>query len=280
MDVPGNGIPHPFPLSPKPLYYYIAEMFAGGFLENRFLGILAEIEKGRKGLAVYALLVIVLTAASFFFSESILRFLVKLLNRNLVAFNPAEGFFAMISIALYCGLALSLPIGAWMLWRGAVAPRFPAWRRWGWAVIGTATCLFLTGMLLGYYVLLPAGIGFLTGFETQEVRALISARKFVSFCGTILLALGISFEAPLVSYFLAKAGWLTPGFFRNKWRHAMLGCIVLSAVLTPTPDVYNLTLMSIPLLALFIASFAVVWVVDRGSNRKDNGPHPPGGPAP
>jgi sec-independent protein translocase protein TatC len=248
-------------------------------LENRFLGILDAVEKSRRGLAIYALLVVVLTAVSFFLSEPILQFLVKLLNRKLVAYDPSEGFFAMLTIALYSGLALSLPIGAWMLWQGAVAPRFPAWKRWGWVVIWMATCLFLTGMLLGYYVLLPAGVGFLVGFETQEVRALISARKFVSFCGRMLLALGLSFEAPLVSYFLAKAGLLTPGFFRTKWRHAMLGCLVLSAVLTPTPDVYNLMLMSIPLLALFFASFAVVWVVARGSNRKDSGPNPRGGPA-
>ncbi len=236
-------------------------------MENRFLGILAEVEKARKGMAIYALLVAALTACAFLFSERILLFLVRLLNRKLVAYDPSEGFFAMLSIALYCGLALSIPIGAWMLWQGAVAPRLPDWKRWGWAVIGAATGLFLAGMLLGYFVLLPAGIGFLAGFETPDVRALISARKFVSFCGTMLLALGFSFEAPLVSYFLARAGWLTPAFFRNNWRHAMLGCVVLSAVLTPTPDVYNLSLMSIPLLGLFLASFAVVSAVDRGKRR-------------
>ncbi len=233
-------------------------------MENRFLAVLAEIEKARKGLAIYALIVVALSAASFAFSERILQVLVQLLNRKLVAYDPSEGFFAMLSIALYSGLTLSLPVGAGMLWWGAIAPRLPAWRRWGWAVIGMATGLFSVGMLLGYFVLLPAGVGFLAGFETQEVRALISARKFVSFCGMMLLALGLSFEAPLASYLLAKAGWLTPGFFRNKWRHAMLGCVVLASVLTPTPDVYNLALMSIPLLGLFFASFAVVWVVDRG----------------
>lgn len=233
-------------------------------MENRFLDILAEVDKARKGLAVYAVLVISLTAASFAFSERILRFLARLLDRKLVAYDPSEGFFALLTIALYCGVALSLPVGAWMLWRGAVAPRLPAWKRWGGAVIGIATCLFIAGMALGYLVLLPAGVGFLVGFETPEVRALLSARKFVSFCGTMMLALGLSFEAPLVSYFLAKAGWLTPGFFRNRWRHAVLICTVLAAVLTPTPDVYNMTLMTVPLVGLFFASFVVVWVVDRG----------------
>jgi len=264
MDVPGNYVPHPFPLSPEPLYYYLADTRSGGVVENRFLGIIAEVEKARKGLAIYAALVIVLSAVSFAYSEPILLFLVRLLNRKLVAYDPSEGFFALLTVALYCGLTLSLPIGAWMLWQGAVVPRLPAWKRWGWAVIGTATGLFFAGMALGYFVLLPAGVGFLVGFETRDVRALISARKFVSFCGTMLFALGLSFEAPLVSYFLAKVGWLTPVFFLTKWRHAMLGCLVLAAVLTPTPDVYNLTLMTIPLLGLFFASFVVVWAVDRG----------------
>ena len=168
-------------------------------------------------------------------------------------------------------MSLCAPMSESGDWR-VVAPRLPDWKRWGWAVIATATGLFLAGVLLGYFVLLPAGVGFLAGFETTDVRALISARKFVSFCGTMLLALGFSFEAPLVSYFLARAGWLTPAFFRNKWRHAVLGCVVLSAVLTPTPDVYNLTLMSIPLLGLFFASYVVVSAVARGKTRSQDAP--------
>ena len=139
-------------------------------MENRFLGVLAEVEKARKGLAVYALLVVALSAVSYVYSEPILLFLARLLNRKLVAFDPSEGFFAMLSISLYSGLALSLPVGAWMVWQGAVAPLLPAWKRFGWAVIGTASGLFFAGMLLGYFVLLPAGVGFLVGFETQEVR--------------------------------------------------------------------------------------------------------------
>jgi sec-independent protein translocase protein TatC len=236
-------------------------------LETRFGGILAEVERARKGVAVYALVVVGLTAVCFRFSERILLLLAGLLDRRLVAYDPSEGFFALLSISLYCGIALSLPVGAWLVWNGALAARLPAWKRRGWAVIALATLLFAAGVLLGYLVLLPAGIGFLVGFETPEFRALISARKFISFCGRILLALGFAFEAPLVSYFLAKIGWLGPAFFRNKWRHAILGCTVLAAVLTPTPDVYNLMLMVIPLVGLFFVSFGVVWAVDRAQRR-------------
>src|SRR3989304_5609451 len=113
MDVPGNYVPHPSPLSPEPLYYYVADTPSGGAVENRFLGIIAEVEKARKGLAIYAALVIVLSAVSFAYSEPILLFLVRLLNRKLVAYDPSEGFFALLPVALYCGLALSLAVGGW-----------------------------------------------------------------------------------------------------------------------------------------------------------------------
>ncbi len=100
-------------------------------MENRFLGILAEIEKARKGLAIYALTVLFLSAVSFAFSERILLFLVQLLNRKLVAYDPSEGFFAMLSIALYTGLALSLPVGAGVLWQGGLPPPRPPRGRGG-----------------------------------------------------------------------------------------------------------------------------------------------------
>ncbi len=233
-------------------------------MENRFGGILEEIDKARRGMAVYAAVVLALTAVSYLYAGRLLAKMTSLLHRPLVAYDPSEGFFATLSIALYCGIALSLPVGAGLLWNGVVAKRLPEWKRWGWLVILLATLLFAAGAVLGYRVLLPAGIGFLAGFENADFRALISARKFISFCGTILLAIGFSFEAPLVSYFLARIGWLRPAFFRNRWRHAVLICTVVAAVITPTPDVYNLTLMTIPLLALFFLSFVVVWCVDRG----------------
>jgi sec-independent protein translocase protein TatC len=232
-------------------------------LENRFRTIIEEVDKARRGLAAYAVLVVCLTAACFFQAEPILRFLVRLLGRKLVAYSPAEGFLALLSLSLYCGLTLSLPVGAWLVWRTIVARWLPGWKgRGGWVILA-ASLLFASGVLLGFYVLLPAGIGFLVSFETEKVAALISARKFISFCGTMLLALGLSFEAPLISFFLARVGWLTPRLFRKRWRHAVLTCTVLAAVITPTPDIYNMTLMTLPLLGLYFVSFAVVWLVDR-----------------
>jgi sec-independent protein translocase protein TatC len=229
-------------------------------LENRLVAVIGEVEKARRGLAACALVFVLLAVACFPFSERILLELVRLLGKRLVSYSPEEGFIAQASLSMYCAFVLTLPLSGYLLWRGVVAPRVPGWGKWGLPVIVVATVLFLCGAILGYLVLLPAGIGFLVGFEGQDVRALISAKKFISFCGTMLIALGVSFEAPLLAYFLARMGWLTPSFFRDRWRQAVLACTVLAAVITPTPDVYNMTLMVLPLLGLYFVSFLVVAV--------------------
>ena len=231
-------------------------------LESRFdvAGIIAEVDRARKGLAACVVLFLGLALACFLFSERALLVLVRLLGKKLVSYSPEEGFIALATLSLYCAFALTLPLGGYLLWRGVVLPRAPQWRKWGGPILLVAVALFLCGALLGYFVLLPAGIGFLVGFETRDVRALISAKKFISFCGTMLIALGLCFQAPLVSFFLARMGWLKPAFFRNRWRQAILACTVLAAVITPTPDIYNMTLMATPLMGLYFASFLVVAV--------------------
>lgn len=233
-------------------------------MEHRVTTIIGEVEKARKGMAVCAVLFLALAGLCFAFSERVLLVLVRLLGKKLVSYSPEEGFIALASLSLYCAFVLTLPAVGYLLWRRLVLPRVPEWRRWGGPVIAIAAVLFVCGAILGYFVILPAGIGFLVGFETRDVRALISAKKFISFCGTMLIALGLSFQAPLLSFFLAKLGWLKPSFFQNRWRHAILICTVLAAVITPTPDVYNMTLMTIPLLGLYFVSFLVVYVVAHG----------------
>ena len=231
-------------------------------MENKVTTIIAEVEKARKGMAACAVLFLALAALCFTFSEQVLLELVRLLGKKLVSYSPEEGFIALASLSLYCAFVLTLPATGYLVWRYLVLPRVPAWRRWGAPVFAIGVGLFACGVLLGYFLLLPAGIGFLVGFETSDVRALISVKKFISFCGTMLIALGLSFEAPLLAFFLAKLGWLKPAFFQNRWRHAILICTVLAAIITPTPDVYNMTLMTLPLLGLYFVSFLVVYAVD------------------
>lgn len=246
---------------------------------------LDTLDEARRGLAIWLGLVLLLTAGCFHLSERLLESMIPLLGKKLVAYDPSEPFLTMASLSCYAGLVLSLPAGVYLVWRGVSARWFPQWRRMGGLVVLAATLLFAAGVALCWRVLLPAGIRFLVGFESEGTSAFISARTFVSFVGKMLLALGLAFEMPLVAFFLARAGWLSTAFFKKRWRHAMLVCTVLAAVITPTPDVYNMALMTAPLLALYFVSFGVVALSFKapGSTatdpRSSAGPPPRGGPS-
>ncbi len=248
---------------------------------DRIQAVFGELDRARKGLGILLALIILLTAGCFFESERLLDFLIPLLGKKLVAYDPSEPFLTLLSLSFYAAVFLSLPIAVWLVWQGVSTRFFPRWRRMGILVVLVATGLFACGVILCWRVLLPAGIGFLVSFEADGTRAFISARTFISFVGTMLLALGLAFEMPLVAFFLAKAGWLTPVFFKKRWRHAILVCTVLAAVITPTPDVYNMTLMALPLLGLYFVSFAVVLLVSpKATAPKATGPRSSAGPLP
>lgn len=231
---------------------------------TRVTTIITELDKARKGITACFGLFLALIVAIFPFSERALEVLVRLLGRKLVSFSPEEGFLALASLSVYCAFVLILPVAGLMIWRGAVLPRVPTWRKWSIPVFATATALFLCGVLLGYYVILPAGIGFLVGFETGELKPYLSVRKFIAFCGGMLIALGLAFESPLLSFFLARLGWLKSRFFVKHWRNAVIVCTVLAAIITPTPDIYNMMLMMGPLLGLYFVSLLVVLIAEPG----------------
>ncbi len=239
---------------------------------DRIQAVLGELDRARRGLAILLVLILLLTGGCFLVSERLLALLIPLLGKKLVAYDPSEPFLTLLSISFYLAVFLSIPAAVWLVWRGVSMRYFSGVRRMGGPVVLVATALFASGATLCWRVLLPAGIGFLVSFEADGTRAFISARTFVSFVGTMLLALGLAFEMPLVAFFLARAGWLTPAFFRKRWRHAVLVCTVLAAVITPTPDIYNMGLMALPLLGLYFVSFGVVLL----ASRKERAPTAPG----
>ena len=214
---------------------------------NRVTAIIDEVDKARKGVAVCAVAFLVLAVACFTFSERALLVLVRLVGKKLVSYSPEEGFIALASLSLYGAFVLTLPVAGYLLWRGILLPRVPACRHWGGPVIAVASALLLRGA--PGVLRAAAGLDRLPRGVLQPATCGRSSPRRSSYPlrGTMLDRLGPS-QAPLLSFFLAKLGWLKPDFFRNKWRHAVLGCTVVAAIITPTPDVYNMTLMTMPLL--------------------------------
>ena len=111
--------------------------------------------------------------------------------------------------------------------------------------------LFYAGAAFSLWVSLPYGIRFLLSFETAHIAALISVKKFVSFCLLVVIGFGVIFELPLFMMLLGRLGLVSAATLSRYRRYAILTISVVAALLTPTPDIFNMALMGVPLYLLF-----------------------------
>ncbi len=114
-----------------------------------------------------------------------------------------------------------------------------------------ATSLFLVGALFCFGIVLPFAITFLLGYKTQNIAPMLSVGSYVDFCLKFILAFGIIFELPLVIVFLTKIGIVTPKTLAKNRKFAVLFAFIAGAILTPTPDAFNQTLMAVPIIILY-----------------------------
>jgi sec-independent protein translocase protein TatC len=114
------------------------------------------------------------------------------------------------------------------------------------------TCLlFYAGTVFCYFVTLPFGINFLLGFGSEELRPVISIGKFVTFVTVFILAFGVIFELPILMVFAGRTKMLSRQFFARNRKYALLLIAITAALLTPTPDIFNMALMGGPLYILY-----------------------------
>ncbi len=204
----------------------------------------------RKRLIAGGILFFALMLGFYALSPLILAHVQRHLNQQLAFFGVAEPFLALLKVAIFSAALVLVPYVLWLLWCG-LAKIFSFRRRTGFFFILTGMFLFYSGVTFCYFVTLPYGVKFLLSFQREEIVPTISVGHFVNFVGLFLLAFGTIFELPLIMVVLAKIGLLNPHTAGRFRRHAILAIAILAAILTPTPDVFNMALMAVPLYLLF-----------------------------
>ncbi|MES2836316.1 MAG: twin-arginine translocase subunit TatC [Bacteroidota bacterium] len=166
-------------------------------------------------------------------------------------------------ISFVGGLICGLPYLLWELWR-FIKPALRQ-KELGYAkgIVFFTSMLFLIGVLFGYYVIVPLSVNFLGTYQVSvEVKNTIQMSSFISTVTTITLAAGIVFELPIVVYFLSKIGIMTPTFMRKFRKHAVVVILIVSAVITPSPDITSQLLVAFPLYFLYeISIFVSAYVI-------------------
>jgi sec-independent protein translocase protein TatC len=172
--------------------------------------------------------------------------------RSLQAIRVTESFHVFFRIALTLGIVLASPFVIAQLWIFVAAGLRRVERRWFYLLFPFALILFLTGVAFAYIVMLPVAVPFLTTF--MGIQTLPTLDDYTSFVTSILLWVGVSFEMPLVVFVLAKFKIVSAGLLARHWRIAIVVIAVLSAIITPTPDLINMGLVAAPLMVLYLLS--------------------------
>jgi sec-independent protein translocase protein TatC len=174
-------------------------------------------------------------------------------DQGLVFLAPAEALWMHFKISLIGALVVSSPVIFYELWKFIAPGLFSKEKKLALPFVITTTFLFIIGALFCFIIVLPFAINFLMTYKTETIKPMLSVGKYVDFCLKFILAFGAVFELPVVLVFLTKIGIVTPQTLAKNRKYSILLAFVAAALLTPTPDAFNQTIMALPIILLYEA---------------------------
>lgn len=189
---------------------------------------------------------------------------IELINTEL-----AGQFTLQVNSSFIIGITLGFPYLLYEVWLFIKPALLEKERKSATGFVFYASMLFLIGVLFGYYVITPESISFLAGYNvSSSIHNLTSIDNYLSSVATLTLATGIVFELPILIYILSTLGILTAKFMKETRRYAIILILIVAAVVTPTPDMLTMTVVSVPLFLLYEVSIVVAGVVDKRREKK------------
>jgi sec-independent protein translocase protein TatC len=191
-------------------------------------------------------------------------------NDRLVITTLTGSFTIYMVVALYAGIALSIPFLFYQVWAFISPGLYKHEKRYVTPVIVMASFFFLLGASFAYKIAFPAACDFLLGWaEEGGFQTLLNAEDYLNLIMLIMLGLGLVFQIPTLSFILGRIGLLTPRKMLKSWRYAIMIIAIVSAVATPTPDWFNMAMFMAPMVALYFLSVGIVWFFGKPRQRED-----------
>jgi len=174
--------------------------------------------------------------------------------------NPTEPFNLYLKRAFLAGLFVASPFVLYQVWMFISPGLYRNEKRYVLPFMFSTIFLFLGGGYFGYKIVFPAALDFLIGYGRQ-FQPMITVGEYTDLFLTVILGLGVVFELPILVFFLSLMGVISAGWMWRNVRYSILVIFIIAAVLTPTTDILNMCIFAAPMVALYLLSILVAWLV-------------------
>ena len=176
---------------------------------------------------------------------------------QIISIKMAGQFTMHITTSIFAGIIVAFPYMFWEFWRFIKPALYEKEAKYTRGAVLISSFLFLLGVMFGYFIIAPLSVHFLGSYSiSDEILNQINLKSYIGTITSVTLASGITFELPVLIYFLSKTGLVSPQFLKKYRRHAIIIILILAATITP-PDIFSLILVTFPLLILYEAGIII-----------------------
>jgi sec-independent protein translocase protein TatC len=230
-----------------------------------------HLEELRRRIVIALVAITLFSGISFFYSEKLMDLVIAPIQRNLDTlyfFTPYEAFLARVKLAIVSGIILSSPIIFLELWFFVSPGLYRKEKKLIFPMVFTSTALFFLGVLFAHFFVIPFALQFFMGFQTYSLLPLISLGSYLSFFMSFVLVFGLAFNLPMLLAGLVMLGVVGTPFLVAQRKVVIVLIFVLSAILTPTVDIFTQSILAIPLWLLFELSILIGRMIEKGKQKK------------
>src|ERR1700756_1055467 len=243
------------------------------------MSLMEHLDELRKRIVHSALYLALGFVVAWIFKDWLLNFLQRPLlkiGKSLVFTHPMDALNLYLQVALLAGAILASPFILFQVWLFIAPGLYQKERRFVVPFMLATVGLFLAGASFGYFYVLPGAIKILIIQMGHNFTPMITIEDYSSFFLSIILGLGISFEMPILIFFLAMFGIVSPRFLWKNIRYAVLAVFLVAAIICPSPDPWTMCIYAVPMLSLYIIGIGVAWWVHPSRRKKKENAGQPG----
>jgi sec-independent protein translocase protein TatC len=193
------------------------------------------------------------TVVGFIFSKRVFMVLIRPLGHRatVIALSPTESILMYFKVALIVGIVIAMPLIIWEIAQFVLPGLYDNERTYVYYLVPSATVAFAGGAAFAAFLAVPAAVQYLSGFMADIVTPSYQIERYLDFVTGLMFWIGVTFETPLIVFFLSRLHIVNYKKLAATRKYAVVGCALVAAVITPTPDPFNMMLVMLPLVLLY-----------------------------